>query len=96
MPLIAQGYASRGDAERSLTLFEEYLQGVSEDERAYYNDLSLIATDAELDALESISKDDRSAFLTRFWESREGALMLGGDARQMETLSSRVVCSYIL
>lgn len=84
MPLIAQGYASRGDAERSLTLFEEYLQGVSEDERAYYNDLSLIATDAELEALESISEDERSAFLTRFWESREGALMLGGDARQME------------
>ena len=84
MPLIAQGYASRGDTERSLTLFEEYLQGVSEDERAYYNDLSLIATDAELEALESISEDDRSAFLTRFWESREGALMLGGDARQME------------
>ena len=84
MPLIAQGYASRGDAERSLIIFEEYLQGVSEDERAYYNDLSLIATDAELEALKSISEDERSAFLTRFWESREGALMLGGDARQME------------
>ncbi len=84
LPLIAQGYASRGDAERSLILFEEYLQGVSEDERAYYNDLSLIATDAELEALKSISEDERSAFLTRFWESREGALMLGGDARQME------------
>ena len=84
MPLIAQGYASRGDAERSLTIFEEYLQDVSEDERAYYNDLSLIATDAELEAMESISGDERSAFLTRFWESREGALMLGGDARQME------------
>ena len=84
MPLIAQGYASRGDAERSLTIFEEYLQGVSEDEHAYYNDLSLIATDAELEALKSISEDERSAFLTRFWASREGALMLGGDARQME------------
>ena len=84
MPLIAQGYASRGDAERSLTIFEEYLQGVSEDERAYYNDLSLIATDAELEGLESISEDERKAFLTRFWESREGALILGGDARQME------------
>ena len=84
MPLIAQGYASRGDAGRSLTIFEEYLQGVSEDERAYYNDLSLIATDAELEALESISQDEREDFLTRFWESREGALMLGGDARQME------------
>ena len=84
MPLIAQGYASRGDAERSLIIFEEYLQGVSEDERAYYNDLSLIATDAELEALESISEDERRAFLTRFWESREGALMLGGDARLME------------
>ena len=84
MPLIAQGYASRGDAERSLILFEEYLQGVSEDERAYYNDLSLIATDAELEALASISEDEREDFLTRFWASREGALMLGGDARQME------------
>ncbi len=84
MPLIAQGYASRGDAERSLIIFEEYLQGVSEDERAYYNDLSLIATNAELETLESISEDEREAFLTRFWESREGALMLGGDARQME------------
>lgn len=84
MPLIAQGYASRGDAERSLIIFEEYLQGVSEDERAYYNDLSFIATDAELEALESISEDERSAFLTRFWASREGVLMLGGDARQME------------
>ncbi len=84
MPLIAQGYASRGDAERSLIIFEEYLQGVSEDERAYYHDLSLIATNAELEALKSISEDEREDFLTRFWESREGALMLGGDARQME------------
>ena len=84
MPLVAQGYASRGDAERSTILFEEYLQGVSEGERAYYNDLSLIATDAELETLESISEDDREDFLTRFWESREGALMLGGDARRME------------
>lgn len=84
MPLIAQGYASRGDTERSLTLFEEYLQGVSENERAYYNDLSLIATNAELETLESISEDEREDFLTRFWESREGAVMLGGDARRME------------
>ncbi len=84
MPLVAQGYASRGDAERSTILFEEYLQGVSEDERAYYNDLSLIATNAELETLESISEDEREDFLTRFWESREGALMLGGDARRME------------
>lgn len=84
MPLIAQGYASRGDAERSLTIFEEYLQGVSEDERAYYNDLSLIATNAELEARESISEDEREDFLARFWESREGAVMLGGDARRME------------
>ena len=84
MPLIAQGYASRGDAERSLIIFEEYLQGVSEDERAYYNDLSLIATDAELEVLKSISEDEHKAFLTRFWEGREGAWMLGGDARQME------------
>jgi GWxTD domain-containing protein len=84
MPLVAQGYASRGDAERSLILFEEYLQSISEDERAYYNDLSLIATNAELETLESISEDEREDFLTRFWESREGAVMLGGDARRME------------
>ncbi len=82
--LEGQAYAVRGDADRALMAFEQYLTQVTDSERFYYDDISLVGNQREVAQFEALPVDGRDAFLKRFWASREGALMLGGDARKAE------------
>lgn len=84
LALEAQAHAVRGNVARAGVLFEDYLNQVADSERAYYEDISLIATPAEWAQFEATAEHDRNAFLKRFWETRKGALLLGGDGRRVE------------
>lgn len=84
LALAGQAHAVRGNSVRALLMFQSYLNKVAESERVYYDDLSLVGTKDEVAQFEATPKSEREAFLTRFWETRDGALMLGGEARRAE------------
>ncbi|MDP6040978.1 MAG: GWxTD domain-containing protein [Candidatus Latescibacteria bacterium] len=62
----------------------KFLDSIPDFDRADYDDISLVATKDELAEYEALEPSKRFSFLRRFWASREGALMLGADARRVE------------
>ena len=84
LPLAAQAYAARGDADRALQLFEAYLGFISESERRLYRDVSLIASSEELKAYTSTHSGTAAHSLKPFWRQRDPTLVSGGAHRQAE------------
>ncbi len=84
LALLAQAYAGMGDPDRALALFAQYFDAIPAEERALYKDLQLVARPEELKVYESLSEDERAAFLTTFWRKRDLTLISGGLAREAE------------
>lgn len=84
LALLAQAYAGMGDPDRALALFAQYFDAIPAGERALYKDLQLVARPEELKVYESLSEDERVAFLTTFWRKRDLTLISGGLAREAE------------
>jgi GWxTD domain-containing protein len=85
LALAGQAHAVRGNSARALLMFQSYLKKVADSERVYYDDLSLVGTKDDVAQLTAATPEsEREAFLKRFWETRDGALMLGGNARRAE------------
>ncbi len=83
-PLIAMGHLQRGKAEESLNLFRRYLEALPPGERAYYENLGLVASREEAERYANLPPSERRAFLERFWLQRDPTLVTGGAARQAE------------
>lgn len=81
--LMAQAYAARGEHDKALALFDQYLQLIPPEERAFYDDIAPIAAPHEIEAYKHTSPENRDAFLKRFWQKRD-PLLTGGVARQVE------------
>ncbi len=84
LALLAQAYAARGEPDRALGLFKVFLKNIPDDQRAQYEDLSLVATRGELDTYEMTPDSLREAFLQDFWKKRDFTLVSGGKARRAE------------
>lgn len=84
LALLAQAYAGMGDPDRALALFAQYFDAIPAEERVLYKDLKLVARPEELKVYESLSEDERAAFLTTFWRKRDLTLISGGLAREAE------------
>ncbi len=84
LALLAQAYAGMGDPDRALALFAQYFDAIPAEERVLYKDLQLVARPEELEIYESLSEDERAAFLTTFWRKRDLTLISGGLAREAE------------
>ena len=84
LALLAQAYAGMGDPDRALALFAQYFDAIPAEERVLYKDLQLVARPEELNVYESLSEDERAAFLTTFWRKRDLTLISGGLAREAE------------
>ncbi len=84
LALLAQAYAGMGDPDRALALFAQYFDAIPAEERVLYKDLQLVARPEELKVYESLSEDERAAFLTTFWRKRDLTLISGGLAREAE------------
>ncbi|OGG52318.1 MAG: hypothetical protein A3F84_00420 [Candidatus Handelsmanbacteria bacterium RIFCSPLOWO2_12_FULL_64_10] len=83
-PLIATAHLQRGKAEEALNLFRRYLEILPPDERACYEDLSLVALKEEAERYANLPPAGRRAFAERFWMQRDPTLVTGGAARQAE------------
>jgi len=84
LALMAQAFAARGEPDKAMALFEKYLERIAPEERALYDDLSLVAFPGELKAYEAMPLDDREAFLKDFLRRRDLLLVSGGQARRAE------------
>lgn len=84
IPMMAQAEAARGNPSRALVLFDKFLATAPPEQRGYYEDLSLIATDAEMTRLQETPDHVRNLEWRRFWQSRTGSAMLGASARKAE------------
>lgn len=82
--LMAQAYAARGEPDKAIALFEQYLSRVAPEEKALYDDLRLVATEDELIAYQQLSDENRESFLKAFWRKRDPLLVSGGRARLAE------------
>lgn len=82
--LMAQAYAARGEPDKAIALFERYLEIVDKKERAFYDDIRLIARPEEIFKYEALTEEARSEFLDAFWRRRDPLLVSEGQARRAE------------
>jgi GWxTD domain-containing protein len=57
---------------------------IPEEERAYYNDLSLIASKQELQEFSTTPLPEHDQYVKRFWKRHDPTLVTGGDIRRLE------------
>lgn len=84
LPMEAQALASRGQFDDALDIFQRFFVALPDSERAYYEDLSLVAFPDELTDYENTPLVRREAFLRRFWQRRDPTLVAWGKARRAE------------
>ena len=83
LPLVAQGYSYREQYEMALSHFERYLQSLSEREREYYTDISLIASHREMQTYQS-EETERLTYLKQFWLRRDPDVLTPINERIIE------------
>jgi len=82
--IVGQALAARGEHDEAADMFALYLWMIPEEERAYYEDLSLIASKKELQELTSTPLPELARFTKRFWKRHDPTLVTGGDIRRLE------------
>ncbi len=85
LPLAAVGYFSREEYRLALDHFERYLQRVDESERAYYTDISLVASEKEGREFQHLSEaSEKLAYLQKFWLRRDWDILTPINERIVE------------
>ncbi|OGG51800.1 MAG: hypothetical protein A3F84_20265 [Candidatus Handelsmanbacteria bacterium RIFCSPLOWO2_12_FULL_64_10] len=86
LPILASARLADSDGAGALALFEAYLAAAPEEERRFYQDISLVASPEEVAAYQKAPEAEREAFLRRFWLRRDPALVSGVAGRRAEHL----------
>ena len=81
-PLLANAYMELDSLDMAEVVFERYLEACEPGERALYEDIRLLASADEYEAL--AQAPDRDAFLTRFWGDRDPDLTTAANERRLE------------
>lgn len=81
---LGQAMAARGDAEEAVRNFRIYILNLMPDQKALYEDLTLVATAEELLTYQALPSSQRPKFLREFWRRRDLTLTSGGLAREAE------------
>ena len=84
LPLLAQVLLASRRYEDALSVFQKYLDTLSQREKAIYEDISLIATPEEIASYRAIPDEDRDAFLDAFWIRKDPFGTTGGSQRRAE------------
>ena len=84
LPLLAQVLLASRRYEDALSLFQKYLDTLSQREKAIYEDIFLIATPEEIASYRAIPDEDRDAFLNAFWIRKDPFGATGGSQRRAE------------
>ena len=84
LPLAAQAHFYLERFGRALELFERYLQTLDHAERGLYTDISLIASEGELQEYRAADGEEQAAYLKRFWLSRDSDILTAINERVIE------------
>ena len=84
LPIVAQACVKTEEPEQALAHYETYLSRVDATERAYYEDIRVIASSDETREYEGASGVEREAFLKRFWNKRDTDLTTPVNERLIE------------
>ena len=84
LPLIGQAHLKKGRLGPADAVFRAYLDRVSPHERAFYDDISLVGSQEEIEAFNAIKPEDAQEFLRQFWARRDIDLVSGVNRRRLE------------
>ena len=93
LPLLAQVLLASRRYEDALSVFQKYLDTLSQREKAIYEDISLIATPEEIASYRAISDEGVDAFLDAFWIRKDPFGTTGGEPETRGTLSPCLACA---
>ncbi len=84
LPLQAQAYAAMGEVKVADYLFHRFLRLIPEDERRYYDNITLMMSPEERNTFNSLTKEERGMFINEFWKKRDPLLSAGANIRKVE------------
>ena len=84
LPLAAHAHFYMERFGRALELFDRYLQTLDPAERGLYTDISLIASDQELEEYHAATVEERKDFIERFWVRRDSDILTAINERVIE------------
>ena len=84
LPILAQALIHDRDYEGALMAFHSYIGGLSSEEQALYEDISLVGLPREIRAYKSTTPDTRERFLRNFWLAKDPFKTSGGAMRRVE------------
>ena len=84
LPLIGQAHLKKERLGPADAVFRAYLDRVSPQERAFYDDISLVGSLEEIEAFNAIKPEDAPEFLRQFWARRDIDLISGVNRRRLE------------
>ena len=84
LPLIGQAHLKKGRLGPADAVFRAYLDRVSPQERTFYDDISLVGSQEEIEAFRAIKPEDAPEFLRQFWARRDIDLISGVNRRRLE------------
>ena len=84
LPLQAQAYAVMGEVKVADYLFQQFLRLISEDERRYYDNITLMMSPEEQNTFSSLKEEERGQFINEFWKKRDPLLSVEANIRKIE------------
>ena len=84
LPMIGQAHLKKERLGPADAVFRAYLDRVSPQERAFYDDISLVGSPEEIEAFRAIKPEDAPDFLRQFWARRDIDLVAGVNRRRLE------------
>ena len=65
-------------------LFQRFLRLIPEDERKYYDNITLMMSPEERNTFSSLKEEERGLFINEFWEKRDPLLSVEANIRKIE------------
>ena len=84
LPLQAQAYAAIGEVKVADYLFQRFLRLIPEDERRYYDNITLMMSPEEQNTFSNLKEEEQGQFINAFWKKRDPLLSAGGNIRKVE------------
>ncbi len=84
LPIVAQALMADRDYEGALDAFSEYIDGLTPEEQAHFEDISLVGLSHEVRAYRTTTTETREAFLRNFWLRKDPFKSSAGAMRRAE------------
>ncbi len=84
LPIVAQALMADRDYEAALVAFSQYIDSLTPEEQALYEDISLVGHSREVKAYRTTTPETREIFLRNFWLRKDPFKSSAGAMRRVE------------